>query len=573
MSKTPQESAVEKIKKASRGLRGTIVESLADEHTGAIREDDQNLIKFHGMYIQDDRDRREERATKKLERLYSFMIRLRLAGGFLTAEQWEGLHHIAGDYSTGIIKITTRQTVQLHGIVKSNIKPTLQAFNRYQLDSICTCGDVNRNVTATAHPQVSPVHGEVFQLANDISTLLLPKTRAYYEIWLDEAPLTTPEPEPDPLYENRYLPRKFKIGIAIPPSNDIDVYTNDIALVAIVEKGKIKGFNLAIGGGMGTTHGSTETYPRLATTIGFIPYKALKNPLKETEISTVLETNPLLKAVYEVLTVQRDFGNRVDRKLSRLKYTVDKLGVEGFKAELEKRIGFKLEPAKPVNFTHRTDDYGWHQNHEGNWFYTVFVENGRVLDDENVQFKTACLTIAQARKANFRFSCNQNLILSDIKTEDKAWIESVLAKHGISQHTDNASVVRKSAIACVSFNTCPLALAEGQRYLPDLITKIEPVLAKHKLQKEDISIRMTGCPNGCARPYAAEIGFVGTHYGRYNLMLGAKPDGTRLNRLYKESLNETEILGELDNLFAQYVKQRKSKESFGDFVQRTVFEG
>lgn len=545
------ESSVEKIKKSSHGLRGTLKESLLDEHTGAIRESDQTLIKFHGMYMQDDRDARDKRTEKKLERLYSFMIRLRLPGGFLTAKQWEALHDIAGKHATGIIKITTRQTIQLHGILKSHIKPTLQAFDKVKLDSIAACGDVNRNVTVTAHPKASTVHEEVFSFAEKISDLLLPKTRAYYEIWIEEEKIEEYNEE-DPLYEDRYLPRKFKIAIAIPPYNDVDIFTNDIGLIAIIEEGKLIGFNVAAGGGMGTTHGNIATYPRLATILGFV------------------EKEKILSVVYEIATVQRDFGDREDRKLSRLKYTIDRMGVDLFKKEVETRIGFSLLPAKPYAFTKRSDDFGWHADAEGKWHYTLFVENGRVLDEENhVLFKTAFLEIAKAEKASFRFTCNQNLVVSDVAFADKDFIESILWKYGIIEHTNKASQLRKNSVACVALNTCPLALAEGQRYLPALITKLETLLAKHQLANEGPIVRMTGCPNGCARPYIAEIGFVGTAYGRYNVMLGADVQGERLNRLYKENLDETEILNELDTLFSQYAKQRKDpQESFGDFVVR-----
>ena len=543
------ESPVERIKKASHGLRGTLVESLADEHTGAIREDDQSLIKFHGMYMQDDRDRREERAAKKLERLYSFMIRLRLPGGLLKPKEWVALHHVAGEHTTGVIKITTRQTVQLHGILKSHIKPTIAGFDKMKLDSIAACGDVNRNVVCSAHPNYSPIFEEVFQYADKLSYELLPKTRAYYEIWLDEEKLAEVNEE-DPLYENRYLPRKFKIAIAIPPYNDVDVLTNDVGLIAVIENDKLVGFNVAAGGGMGATHGNAETYPRLATVLGFV------------------KTEDMLKVVYEIATVQRDNGNRSDRKLSRLKYTIERMGVDVFKAEVEKRSGVTFEPAKKVELKYRHDEYGWHKNHEGLWYYTAFIENGRVLDDEQVLMKQAFFEIAQLEKANFRFTCNQNIIIGDIKEEDKKIVESILSKYGVIANTDKASPVRRNAIACVAFNTCPLALAEAQRYLPSLITKIESLLEKYKLQKKGIGIRMTGCPNGCARPYISEIGFVGTNYGRYNMHLGADVIGTRLNKIYKENLDEQEILTELDGLFERFNKNRKKKEAFGDFVVR-----
>jgi sulfite reductase (NADPH) hemoprotein beta-component len=546
-------SPIEKIKKASDGLRGTIEESLKDEITGAISEDDQALLKFHGMYQQDDRDRREERAEKKLERLYSFMIRLRLPGGFLLPEQWIATHHIAGENSTGVIKITTRQTLQLHGLIKSKIKPTIQAFSEARLDSIATCGDINRNVICAAHPMQSPIHAHVHAYAARISEMLMPKTRAYYEIWLGEEKLADKKEEEDPLYQDRYLPRKFKIAIAIPPNNDIDVLGNDVGLIAIIENNELKGFNIAIGGGLSTTHGNPATYARLASVIAFAN--------EET----------VLQAVYAIATIQRDFGNRSDRKLARLKYTVDRHGLAWFKEEIERRIGLALEKPRPYTFTDRKDYYGWQKNEEGLWYYTPFIENGRILDDEKVALKTAFLEVAKTGKANFRFTGNQNVILSDIDAKNKPAIDKILQKYKIIEHTESASAIRKNSIACVAFNTCPLALAEGQRYLPTLISKIEPLLSKYKLDNEEIIIRMTGCPNGCGRPYIAEIGFVGTAYGYYNLYLGGDHEGTRLNKVYKENLDEAAILAELDNVFAIFKKERNNGENFGDFTLRKFF--
>ncbi|MGB8193576.1 MAG: NADPH-dependent assimilatory sulfite reductase hemoprotein subunit [Chitinophagaceae bacterium] len=544
-------SPVEKIKQESDGLRGTIVQSLQNVVTGAISDDDQAVIKFHGMYQQDDRDRRDERAEKKLERLYTFMIRLRLPGGFLTPEQWIATHHIAGEHSTGVIKITTRQTLQLHGLFKSHIKPTIQAFNQANLDSIATCGDINRNVVCSSHPKQSPLHEKVFAYAEKISEMLMPKTKAYYEIWLDEEKIADKKDEEDPLYQDRYLPRKFKIAIAIPSNNDVDVFANDIGLIAIIENGELKGFNIAAGGGLSTTHGNPDTYARLASMLGFV----------DSEEKT-------LKAIYEILTIQRDYGNRSDRKLARLKYTIDQYGVDWFREELERRVGFKLEAAKPYTFTERRDYFGWHQNSEGLWYYTLFVENGRILDDEHASLKTALLEVAKTGKANFRFTCNQNVILSDIQPEYKDAIDNILQQCNIIGHTEGSSVIRKNSMACVALSTCPLALAEGQRYLPELISKIEPLLAKHELSDEDIIIRMTGCPNGCARPYVAEIGFVGTAYGRYNVHLGGDRHGERLNSLYREQLDETAILQELDELFGIFKSEKINNETFGDFSIR-----
>ena len=549
-------SAIEKIKVESDALRGSIVQSLQDEITGAIREDDQAVIKFHGMYQQDDRDRREERAAKKLDRLYTFMIRLRLPGGFITGRQWIDANSIAGENSTGVIKITTRQTIQLHGLIKAKIKPTIQAFNEAHLDSIATCGDINRNVSCSSNPKESPLHHEVFAYADKISKLLMPKTKAYYEIWLDEEMLLDKKVEEDPLYQDRYMPRKFKIGIAIPPNNDVDVFTNDIGLIAIIENGKLQGFNIAIGGGLSTTHGNAETYARLGTVIGFT----------DTE-------EKVLKTVYEILTVQRDNGNRSDRKLARLKYTVDRMGVDAYRGEVEKRTGFALQPARPYTFTSRADRYGWEQNEKGKWYYTLFIENGRVLDDEKLAMKTALLEVAKTGKTNFLFTSNQNMIISDVAAKDKDTIHEILVRFNIIQHTATASAIRKNSMACVALPTCPLALAEGQRYLPELIGKIEPLLIKHQLENENIIMRMTGCPNGCARPYAAEIGLVGTAAGRYNLHLGGDNEGERLNKLYKESLDEGQILMELDQLFGSFKIERRDKESFGDYTWRKQFVG
>ena len=546
-----QLSAVEHIKLKSHGLRGTLRESLQDEITGAVREDDHALVKFHGMYEQDNRDLREERAEKKLDKLYSFMVRMRIPGGLITPQQWVDAHHIAGKFSTGVIKITTRQTIQLHGILKSAIKPTLQSFSQVGLDSIAACGDVNRNVACASHPNQSSIHAQVHAYADKISKLLLPKTRAYYEIWLDEEKIEELN-QVDPLYQDRYLPRKFKVGIAIPPNNEVDVLTNDLGLIAIIENDELKGFNIAVGGGLSATHGNANTYPRLATVIGFT----------DTEEKT-------LKVVYEVLTVQRDFGNRSDRKLARLKYTLDKMGVETFKKELESRIGFTLQPAKKVLFTARKDEYGWVKDYQNKWHYTLFIENGRVTDENDYNLKSALLAVAESGKANYRFTSNQNLILSDILEADKATVESILTEFDIIQKQDNLSALRLNSMACVALPTCPLALAEGQRYLPELIDKIESILAKYNLQNDNIIIRMTGCPNGCARPYAAEIGLIGISTGQYNLHIGGDREGTRLNKKFKEHLNEVSILEELDILFSLYKKDKYAIETFGDFVVRT----
>lgn len=554
MSDTKNLPLLERVKIEGDALRGTIVESLHDEITGSMREEDTLLMKFHGMYQQDDRDRREERAHKKLERLFSFMIRLRMPGGILTSEQWIALNEIAGKDSTDELKITTRQTIQLHGVLKSRLKPTHKAFNKVHLDSIAACGDVNRNVTCSPNPIQSPLHEEIFEYAARISDYLKPRTRAFYEIWLDEEKIVDKKLEEDPLYKAAYLPRKFKIGICIPPNNDIDVFGNDLGLIAIIENNKLVGFNFAVGGGLAFTFGNPDTYARLATDIGFVD-----------------AGEKTFKAIYEVVTVQRDYGDRVDRKQARLKYTVDKMGVDKFKEEVEKRLGFKFQESKPYVFNKREDYYGWQKDAKGNWFYTLFVENGRVMDTEEIAIKTALLKIAKTGKVKFRFTANQKAIVSDVRPEDKNEINAILEEYKVIEHTENASALRKNSMACVGLPTCPLALAESQRYLPSLLTKIESLLSKHDLANENIITRMTGCPNGCGRSSVSEIGFIGTGPGKYNLNLGGDHEGYRLNKLYKESLDETAILSELDTLFGEYKKGRANNESFGDFTFRTKF--
>jgi sulfite reductase (NADPH) hemoprotein beta-component len=545
---------LERVKVEGDALRGTIAESIKDELTGSMREEDTLLMKFHGMYQQDDRDRREERAKKKLERLYSFMIRLRMPGGILTSEQWLALNDIAGKDSTDELKVTTRQTIQLHGVLKSRLKPTHQVFNSVHLDTIAACGDDNRNVTCSPNPVQSPLHDEIFGYASRISAMLKPKTRAYYEIFLDEEKIVDKKLEADPLYRDAYLPRKFKVGICIPPNNDIDVFGNDLGLIAIVENNQLVGFNFAVGGGLAFTFGNPDTYARLATEIGFVP-----------------AGEKTFKAIYEVVTVQRDNGDRVDRKQARLKYTVDKMGVENFKGEVEKRMGFQFEKSRPYVFTEREDYYGWQQDFKGKWFYTAYAENGRVMDTEQVALKTALKKIAETGKVNFRCTVNQKVIVSDVKPEDKKQVNDILEEFKIIAHTDNASLLRKNAMACVALPTCPLALAESQRYLPSLLTKIEFLLSKHGLENEKIIARMTGCPNGCGRSSVSEIGFIGSSLGKYNLNLGGDHEGYRLNKLYKESLDEAGILSELDLLFAEFKKSRNHQESFGDFTYRTKF--
>ncbi|KAJ3130383.1 hypothetical protein HK098_002612 [Nowakowskiella sp. JEL0407] len=554
------------IKEASNYLRGTIKEGLEDTTTGRISELDTKLTKFHGTYMQDDRDIREDRARQGLEPAYSFMIRARLPGGVITPDQWLALDKIADTWANGTIKITTRQTIQFHGIIKKNMKKTMQAINHAlmgkvfgysswliktdvlfkYIDTIAACGDVNRNVMLNPNPEITEVHQQIYEFGKAFSEHLLPKTNAYHEIWLDKKLVTTTEHEP--IYGKTYLPRKFKMAIAVPPSNDVDIFANDLGYIAIVENKKVVGFNVTVGGGMGMTHGNKKTYPRLADVLGYVPFD------KAIDVGE------------KVVLVQRDYGDRTNRKHARLKYTIEDRGIEWFKDEVEKRLGYKIAPAKPYHFTRNGDNYGWSRDHTGKWHYTLFITNGRVKDTPEKQIKEGLRQIALVLKGQFRFTPNQHLILSNIESSQKAQIERLLAKYELSN--DGLSGLRLNSMACVALPTCALAMAESERYLPSLITKIEDLLEEHGLREEEISIRMTGCPNGCARPQIAEIAFVGKAPGTYNMYLGGGFTGERLNKIYKESVGEEDILRELAPIIRRYARERHRGEHFGDFVVR-----
>lgn len=553
----PNGSAVEHIKDRSDYLRGNLVEDFLNPITAAVSEDNVQLVKFHGFYQQDDRDVRLQRQEKKLEPAHSFMIRLRVPGGELSAEQWQKMDAISDTYGNHTMRITTRQALQFHGIIKFEMKKTIQAMHAAALDSISGCGDVNRNVMCTPDPSLSPLSAEIFPYAEKISEHLLPRSRAYHEIWLDEPAgrrlvAGGEAEEVEPLYGKHYLPRKFKIAITIPPYNDMDVYANDIGLIAIAENGKLQGFNVAVGGGLGMTFGREDTYARLASVIGFCT------------------PEQVLKVCYHIVGIQRDFGNRQDRKLSRFKYTLDQYGLDWFKQELNTRLGFELTPIRPFEFTTTGDRFGWSETTDGLWHLGLRLEYGRILDTETQQLKTALLEIARANLCSFRMTGNQNLVLVNVKPEDKVVIKGLLKQYGYEADASHLSGLRRNSIACVALNTCPQAMAEAERYLPDLITKLEASLDKYSLRQEDIKIRMTGCPNGCGRSVLGEIGLIGKSPGRYNLYLGANFNGDRLNTLYRENQDEKAILSALDGLFASFASTRRTKESFGDFVQRTI---
>lgn len=544
----------EGIKKESNYLRGTLKESMKDPLTGSIGAADQNLIKFHGSYMQDNRDERDERQRKKLEPSYQFMIRVRTPGGAATSEQWLMMDEMARTYGNGTLKITTRQAFQLHGILKWNVKAYMQEMNRVLLDSLAACGDVNRNVMCNVIPTTSKIHEEVYQWSVKVSEHLLPKTQAYHEIWLDgEKVHDTPQVEEvEPIYGELYLPRKFKIGIAIPPSNDTDVYSQDIGIIAIVEDNELKGFNITVGGGMGMTHGDDETYPQLGHLIGFVT------------------PEQLLVTTEKIVTIQRDFGNRIERKNARFKYTIDRYGIEWFKEELHKRLGFELEEARQFHFERTGDEYGWVKGENGSWHFTLFVQGGRVKDFEDYPLMTGLREIAKVHEGRFFMTPNQNLVISDITPTKKRKIQSLITKYKLTDGK-HYSALRRNSIACVSLPTCGLAMAEAERYLPSLITKIEEILDESGLHEQEINIRMSGCPNGCSRAAIGEIGFIGKGPGKYNMYLGAAFNGSRLNKIYKENVDEATILQELRTIIPHYAKERLEGEHFGDFVIRANY--
>ncbi len=543
--------SVEDIKSESKRLRGSLLDSLADPVTGALRESDQTLIKYHGSYQQDDRDIRDERRRQKLEPAYQFMIRTRTPGGVVTPQQWLKLDSIATRYANHSLRITTRQAFQFHGVIKRELKATMQAINATLIDTLAACGDVNRNVMVAANPLESRAHAEVQDWAAKLSTHFLPNSRAYYEIWLDEELVAGSGEEEEPIYGSTYLPRKFKVAFAVPPVNDVDVFANDLGFIAIVEDGALAGFNVSIGGGMGATHGDAETWPRLGNVIGFIT------------------PDQLLDVATAVVTTQRDLGNREVRKRARFKYTIDDRGLDAIVAEIESRAGFALSPARAFRFDHSGDRYGWVQGEDGRWHLTLNLSAGRLADRPGTPHLTGLREIANVHRGEFRMTGNQNLVIAGVPEGERARIDALVHAHALDSGLRNGTALARAAIACVALPTCGLAMAEAERYLPDFTNKLEPLLEKHGLRGAPILLRISGCPNGCSRPYLGEIALVGKAPGRYNLMLGADHRGQRLNTLYRENIAEDEILDALDPLFARYAGEREAGEGFGDFLHRS----
>ncbi|HEY8902568.1 MAG TPA: NADPH-dependent assimilatory sulfite reductase hemoprotein subunit [Chthoniobacterales bacterium] len=544
-------SANEGLKADSNFLRGHIAQDVADMSTGGISETSNQLCKFHGLYIQDDRDLRNQLKKEGKEKAFGFMLRVRLPGGKATPQQWIVLDKLADQLATPSLRITTRQTFQFHGVLKGNVKKLIQGMHEVLLDSIAACGDVNRNVVAPPNPERSPVLEQVYQHAVAWSEYALPKTRAYHEIWLDDELVAGGEPEEEPMYGQTYLPRKFKVGFAVPPSNDIDVFAQDLGFIAIVEGDRLVGYNVVVGGGMGMSHGNAETFPRLADVIGFI---------------TPDQVNAVAEAV---LTTQRDYGDRTNRRHARLKYTIEDRGIEWFKSEVETRSGITLAPERPYQFTTIEDPHGWQECADGTWFYGLHVLSGRVKDVDGWPMKTALREIAEIHTGDFRLTTSQNITISGVKPEKKAEIDAILAKHGLTGENDR-SRMRLNALSCVALPTCGLALAESERVLPALLEKFETILEEAGLRDDAISLRITGCPNGCARPYLAEIGLSGRAPGKYALYLGASYEGTRLNRLVSPSITLDDAVELLRPIIKRYALERNEGERFGDFCDRVI---
>ncbi|MGQ3905057.1 assimilatory sulfite reductase (NADPH) hemoprotein subunit [Mixta calida] len=539
-------SDAERMKKESNFLRGTIAEDLQNGLTGGFSGDNFLLIRFHGMYQQDDRDIRAERAEQKLEPRHAMMLRCRLPGGIITPKQWLAIEKFAAENTLyGSVRLTNRQTFQFHGILKKNVKPAHQMLHEVGLDAIGTANDMNRNVLCSSNPIESALHQEAYEWAKKISEHLLPRTRAYAEIWLDEKKAATTDEEP--ILSSTYLPRKFKTTVVVPPHNDVDLHANDMNFIAIAENGRLIGFNLLVGGGLSIEHGNKETYARTASEFGFLP-------LDKT-----------LAVAEAVVTTQRDWGNRTNRKNAKTKYTLERVGVETFKAEVEKRAGMTFGPIRPYTFTTRGDRFGWVKGIDNKWHLTLFIENGRLLDYPGRPLKSGVAEIAKVHQGDFRLTANQNLIVAGVPESEKERIEAIARAHGLME---NVTAQRENSMACVAFPTCPLAMAEAERFLPAFVTRVEEIMTKHGVGDEHIVLRVTGCPNGCGRAMLAELGLVGKAPGRYNLHLGGNRIGTRIPRMYRENITEDEILAVIDELVGRWAQERAPGEEFGDFTLR-----
>lgn len=547
-------SEAERIKLESLGLRGPLAEELSDESTH-LSERARQLLKFHGSYQQEDRDQRRERKRAGLEPAYQFMIRSKLPGGTMTGEQYLLHDHLADRYGNGTLRVTTRQGFQLYGVLKSSLRSTIHELNEALVTTFGACGDVVRNTITCPAPIAGTLRLEMAALARTISDEMLPKSRSYHDIWVEGEKVTrTEEPEPDPLYRDRYLPRKFKIAFAFPDDNCTDVLANDVALIVIQEEGRLVGFNIAVGGGMGSTHGKADTYPRIATPLGF------------TEPDDLMDT---LKAI---IAVQRDNGNREDRRRARLKYLLDERGDDWFREQVEVELGRPLAPyRREVVLTAFEDHLGWHDQRDGRWFRGIWVENGRIRDQDDHRLRTALRTIVQRFAPDVHLTTHQNLLLTNIDPADRAAIDTILAEHGVIAPED-VLPVRRFSMACPAIPTCPLAVAESERVFPGVVDGMEQALAELGIPDQAITVRMTGCPNGCARPYTAELAFVGRSLGKYVVYVGGNAEGTRMGSVYADLVPLDRLIDTVRPLLERFRDERDEDERFGDFWTRIGLE-
>lgn len=542
-------SANEALKQSCPTLAGTIASTLADPAADRFPDDDVQFLKFHGIYQQDDRD------LRKQGKRYQFMVRLRLPGGVMRPAQYLACDDLAAHHGNATLRITSRQSLQFHGVVKSGLGPLMRGIHDTLITTLAACGDVARNVVAPPNPANHPVLRQIHEHARRLSDQLLPSTPAYHQIWVEGTQLELePKPTPfaDPLYGRTYLPRKFKTAFVLPPVNDVDILTHCLGFIAIVENESLAGYNLTVGGGMGRSHNNEETFPRLADVAGF---------LTPDHIETVARA---------VVTIHRDFGDRANRRHARLKYLLADRGIDWFRDELARRIGFALEPARPFAFATQTDRFGWQTQGPDRFYLGLFIETGRIRDHGDRRLRSALRGVVGRFQPEVLFTPANNLILANVSSGDRDLITRMLAEHGIATE-DQASPVRRATMACVALPTCGLALAEAERYLPNLTTQLEHELASLGLGGDEVIVRMTGCPNGCARPYMAEIGFVGRAPGRYQIYLGGNESGTRLARLYRDNVQDANLLGELRPLLSQYRQERHSGERFGDWCARVLW--
>jgi sulfite reductase (ferredoxin) len=548
----PARSAVEVQKENSRFLRGGIAGDLAKEvdHFG---DADKNLLKFHGTYQQEDRDARKTRRSGGLGKYYMFMVRCKIPGGRLTAEQYLALDDLTERHANGTLRITSRQGIQFHGVSKTNLHATIAGINATLLTTLGACGDVNRNVMACPAPhRHDGLHDELQATAARLAAHFAPRSGAYHEIWLNGKPQAAVD-EAEPIYGKTYLPRKFKMGLALPEDNCIDVYAQDLGLLAIVEHGELLGFNFLVGGGMGMTHGNANTFPHLARAVCYTP------------LARVVET------AEAVVKLFRDHGNRADRKRARIKYLIHDWGVERFQHVLSEYIRGPVTPPRPEEATGHDLHLGWHPQGDGRWFYGISVENGRIKDEGPLRLRSALRTLVQRFQPELRLTPCQDILLCNLDAAALPAVETLLAEHGVAR-PEQLSNVRKLSLACPAIPTCGLAISESERALPGILDELEAALRELGLEQEKLSVRMTGCPNGCARPYQSDIGLVGRSGDKYTLLVGGRVRGDRLNFELKDLVPRGEIVAVLRPLLLRFKEQRQPGEAFGDFCQRVGAE-